>query len=101
MRRLGRAPQREHVIANWKGESTVAADVEVSINDEKTIGRCPHRTHVAVRALLGLLSVAALLYTTSRRPADPPIEADAASKMNTGTTRADEEHLSQSGRRPN
>jgi hypothetical protein len=31
----------------------VAADVEASINDEETIGRRPHRTPVAVRALLG------------------------------------------------
>jgi hypothetical protein len=31
----------------------VAADVEVSINDEEKIGHRPHRTPVAVRALLG------------------------------------------------
>ena len=34
-------------------KATVAADVEASINDEETIGRRPHRTPVAVRALLG------------------------------------------------
>jgi len=49
----------------------------------------------------GLLSVVALLYTASRRQTDTSIEAEPANTMNTGTTRADEEHLSQSGQRLN
>ena len=52
-------------------------------------------------AVPGLLSVVALLYTASRRQTDTSIEAEPANTMNTGTTRADEEHLSQSGQRLN
>lgn len=52
-------------------------------------------------AVPGLLSVAALLYTASERQTDASVEAEPASMLNAETTRADEEHLAQSGRCPN